>query len=301
MTAPRPPEQFAELPSGIRLCYTDEGEGTPILLVIGLGFQLIHWPRALIDALVGQGYRVIAFDNRDSGRSTYMRGRLPTLWQKLTRKAPKGAYDLGDMASDAAALLDHLSIARAHLVGMSMGGMIAQSMAARYPDRVSSLTSIFSTTGARKVGQPGLRMVLELSRKPAMDRDTFVARRMQVSRILGGPGFPPDPSEARETFALSFERGGVAQHAGAGRQIGAIIASGDRTAELAGISAPTLVIHGDRDPLVHPSGGAATARAIRGARHQTIEGMGHEITTALCPRLTDLIANHIKSTAGTTT
>jgi len=198
------------------------------------------------------------------------------------------------MAQDSVALLDHLGIERAHVVGMSMGGMIAQTMAARTPNRVASLTSIFSTTGARSVGQPGLRMMLELSRKPAMTRDAFVARRMVLSRFIGGRGFPNDAEEAREIFGRSFDRGGLAQHAGTGRQIGAIIASGDRTAELSGITAPTLVIHGDRDPLVHPSGGLATAKAIPGAQHRTIKGMGHEITTALSPQLAALIADHIQ-------
>lgn len=289
-------EQFADLPGGIRLCFTDEGDGAPILLIIGLGFQLVHWPRAFIDALVSAGHRVIAFDNRDSGRSTYLDGPVPSLMQKLTRRAPPGAYDLGDMARDSVALMDHLGLDRVHLVGMSMGGMIAQTIAARHPERVASLTSIFSTTGARKVGQPGLRMMLELSRKPETERAAFVERRMALSRFIGGKGFPADPEEARATFALSFDRGGLAQLAGTGRQIGAIIASGDRTAELANIQAPTLVIHGDRDPLVHPSGGRATAQAIRGARHETIAGMGHEISTALAPRLSGLITAHIQET-----
>ncbi|MEY8881311.1 alpha/beta fold hydrolase [Donghicola sp. XS_ASV15] len=287
-------EQFADLPSGIRLCYTDEGKGVPILLIIGLGFQLVHWPRAFIDALIAAGYRVITFDNRDSGRSTYLDGPVPNLRQKLFRRAPPGAYDLGDMALDSVALMDHLRLDQAHIVGMSMGGMIAQTIAARHPERVASLTSIFSSTGAKKVGQPGLRMMLELSRKPATDRTAFIERRMVLSRFIGGKGFPADPEEARETFALSFDRGGLAQFAGTGRQIGAIIASGDRTAELAKIHAPTLVIHGDRDPLVHPSGGRATAWAINGARHETITGMGHEITAALAPRLSALITTHIR-------
>ena len=290
-------ERFAELPGGMRLCFTDEGEGPPILLVIGLSFQLVHWPRALIDGLVAGGNRVIAFDNRDSGRSSYTDGPIPTLRRMLTRKAAPGSYDLGDMAGDAFGLLDALGIERAHVVGMSMGGMIGQVMAASRPERVLSLTSIFSTTGARKVGQPGLRMMLELSRRPSRDREAFIARRMRMSQLLGGRGFPADKAESEAIFARAWDRAGAKQQAGAGRQIGAIMASGDRTAALAGVRAPTLVIHGDRDPLVHPSGGEATARAIPGARHETVHGMGHEISTAVAPRLVGLIGENLARAA----
>ncbi|WP_158964416.1 alpha/beta fold hydrolase [Chachezhania sediminis] len=268
---------------------TDRGDGAPILMIIGLGFQLIRWPKALIDALAAGGHRVIAFDNRDSGRSTFATGPGPTLWQKLKKQAPGAQYDLSDMAGDAGGLLTHLGIDRAHVVGMSMGGMIGQVIAARYPTRVLSLTLIFSTTGSAQVGQPDLRVMLELARKPRTEKQAFIAQRFRVSGIIGGPGFPADPDEARETFALSFDRTGPEQYKGVARQIGAILASGDRTTE---ITTPTLVIHGDRDPLVHPSGGQATAHAIPGARHVTIAGMGHEITRSLSPTLANLILTH---------
>ena len=298
-------EQFAVLPNGISLCYRDlpatGGGGAqtdPILMTIGLSFQLIHWPEPLLDTLRVGGHRVIVFDNRDSGKSTFPDGPIPGLLQRLKREAPDGAYDLSDMAEDSILLLDHLQIARAHVVGMSMGGMIAQVMAARNPDRVSSLTSIFSSTGARKTGQPGLRMTLQLSRKPAKMREDFIERAVQTNGIIGGSGYAHEPQDLRATFGTAWDRAGRKMHAGVGRQLGAIFASGDRTKELAGIKAPTLVLHGDRDPLVAPSGGTATAKAIPGARHVTMDGMGHDIPASLAPRLSELILEHVRSAQG---
>lgn len=176
--------------------------------------------------------------------------------------------------------------------------MIAQVMAARHPDRVSSLTSVFSNTGARKTGQPGLRMTLQLSRKPAKTREEFVERAVQTNGIIGGSGYSHKPQDLRTTFGTAWDRAGRKMHAGVGRQLGAIFASGDRTMELSRVKAPTLVLHGHRDPLVHPSGGTATAKAISGARHVTVDGMGHDIPASLAPRLSELILEHVRSAQG---
>ncbi|MHB0777597.1 alpha/beta fold hydrolase [Halomonas sp. WWR20] len=285
-------DRFMELPSGIRLCYRDEGEGDPIVLIIGLGYQLIHWPEALIAALRESGRRVIRFDNRDSGRSSRIGGPEPSFWQKLRGKAPEGGYDLGDMATDTAGLMDHLGIDRAHVAGMSMGGMIGQVLAARHPKRIKSLTSIFSTTGARNVGQPSLRVMLQFAKSAPKTREEYIERNLQMLGLIGGPGFPSDPAVNREIFGMAWDRGAPDLHHATSRQIGAIYGSGDRTAEVKTISAPTLVIHGDSDPLVKPSGGEATAQAIPGARHVVVPGMGHEISPALSPHLAELILEH---------
>ncbi|RLQ86831.1 alpha/beta fold hydrolase [Notoacmeibacter ruber] len=288
-------DEFAKLPNGIDICYRDEGSGEPIVLIIGLSFQLIHWPRELISALIAGGHRVITFDNRDSGRSSYVTGRGPNLREMIFRKAPKDAYTLDDMSDDMLALMDHMGIDRAHFVGMSLGGMIAQVTAVKAPERVLSLTSIFSTTGARRVGQPSFRVAWQMSKKAARDRDTFIEHRVTMSDLIGGKGFPAEPAARRKLISDAWERGGPTQYRGTARQLAAIFASGDRTRELKTIDAPTLVIHGDRDSLVHPSGGRATAAAIPNARHVTIEGMGHELPPAVAPRLAELILSHVKS------
>ncbi|CUH38896.1 3-oxoadipate enol-lactonase 2 [Jannaschia seosinensis] len=241
---------------------------------------------------------MITFDNRDSGRSSRIDGPTPTVWQKLRGQAPQGAYDLGDMAEDAVALLDHLRIKRAHVVGMSMGGMIGQVVAARYPERTRTLTSIFSTTGARKFGQPSFWAMVQFAKPPATTRNAYVARNLQMLGLIGGAGFPSDREANRALFARAWDRGAPDLHMAMSRQIGAIYASGDRTAEVATIRVPTLVIHGDRDPLVAPSGGEATAKAIRGARHVSVPGMGHEISPSLAPHLADLILGHVGDRSG---
>lgn len=293
-------DKFVVLKNGVNLCYRDYGKssGDPILLVIGLGFQLIHWPGELIDTLCQNGHRVITFDNRDSGRSSRIDGPEPSLWQKLTGKAPRGAYGLDDMAEDAMQLLDHLDLDRAHVAGMSMGGMIAQVIAARYPERVKSLTSIFSTTGARKVGQPVPRLMLHFARPTEKSRDAYVEWNLKTIKLVGGPGFPSDPGMNRELFGQAWDRGAPDLVHAMSRQVGAIFKSGDRTDEVKTIQAPSLVIHGDRDPLVTPSGGEATAKAIPNAQHVVIPEMGHEISPALVPKLAELMLGHTRQHSG---
>jgi len=285
-------EQFCDVGRGITLCYETCGEPSapPALLVMGLGTQMIAWHEEFCRTLAGRGFHVIRFDNRDIGRSTHLSGAPPTVGQLLTR-SPRGArYLLADMAEDAAGLLRELSLAPAHVIGASMGGMIAQTLAARHPAAVRSLVSIMSNTGARLTGQPSLRVYPALLRPPSKSREAFIERMVGVFELIGSPGVPRDAEEIRELAGASYDR----DHdpAGPGRQLGAIVASGNRTEELRRITAPTLVIHGTADRMVSPSGGRATARAIPGARLLKVDGMGHDLPRALWPELIDAIAEH---------
>jgi pimeloyl-ACP methyl ester carboxylesterase len=286
-------ERFAKV-GDMELCYETFGDADapPLLLVMGLGTQMLAWRDGFCAMLADRGLRVVRFDNRDIGRSTHLRGvRPPTVWQLLRRDSRAAAYTLDDMADDAAGLLDALGIESAHVAGASMGGMIAQALAARHPARVLTLTSIMSTTGHRLKGQPALKVYpFFLARRPAT-RDEAVERAVKLFRVVGSPGFERDEADLRDLVARSFDRG-EGDASGTGRQLAAILASGDRTAALRQIRAPTLVIHGKADRLVRPSGGRATARAIPGARLVEIDGMGHDLPRALWPRLADLIVEH---------
>jgi pimeloyl-ACP methyl ester carboxylesterase len=291
-------DRFAELPSGIRLCYRVDGpdDGEPLLLIAGLAIDLASWPKRMVDGFVERGFRVIRFDNRDVGRSTFVDAPPPSRVQQLLAKPRPDAYDLGDMAEDARGLLDVLGIASTHVLGMSMGGMIGQTLATRHPDRVRTLTSVFSTTGSRRVGQPARSTILRLARPPARTREESVTRHLAMLRHIGSSAFPPDDAQERAYAAAAWDRiGSDAQRDhGVARQIQAIQASGDRTAELGRIAAPTLVVHGDTDRMVHPSGGRATARAIPGSRHVQIPGMAHHIAPGVVDRLVDLTTVHAR-------
>lgn len=285
-------DRYCILPEGNRVCYRLDGDpaGRPLVLIAGLTLDLTSWPAAMVDGLTGLGFRVIRLDNRDVGHSTWATTAPPGRLRQLARRPRKDGYDLGDMAADVVALLDHLGIDRAHLVGMSMGGMIAQTVAARYPGRALSLTSIFSTTGAPEVGQPAVSTLALLAKRPPRTRRAFIDRHVAMMKHLAGRGFPLDVEAAADYAGGAWDRGpGPCAGAGVARQINAIFKSGDRTAELARITAPTQVVHGDRDPIVHPSGGAATAAAIPGARHLTIPGMGHDLAPGVTGRLVAVI------------
>ncbi len=258
------------------------------LLVMGLGTQMIAWHEDFCRELAARGLYVVRFDNRDIGRSTHMSGRPPTVAQLLTRSSRAARYTLGDMADDAAGLLAELDLAPAHVIGASMGGMIAQTLAARHPQAVRSLVSIMSNTGSRRSGQPSLRVYPMFLRHPPRERAAFVAHMERVFATIGSPGLPRDGDDMRAIAAASYDRDHDPQ--GPGRQLAAIIAAGNRTAELQRILAPTLVIHGSADPLVAPSGGRATARAIPGAKLMMIPGMGHDLPRAAWPRIIDAIA-----------
>ena len=294
-------DRFVVLPSGVTICYRVDGpaDGPPLLLLAGLSLDLTSWPRRMIDGFTGCGLRVIRLDNRDAGRSTRVAAKPPTTLQQLLARPVPGAYDLADMAGDAHGLLEHLGIGRVHLAGMSMGGMIAQTLAAAHPDRVATLTSIFSTTGARRVGQPARSTLLRMAKRPAATVEEGVVRHLAMLRHIGSTHFPPDEAEERAWVEQLWARAaGRPNGANVARQIGAIQASGDRTAQLRTITAPTLVIHGDADRMVHPSGGRATAAAIPGARHVEITGLRHHLAPGVVDRLVELTAGHITSTTG---
>ncbi len=290
-----PGESFAELPNGITLAYETAGDPSdpPLLLIQGLGMQMIGWPDEFCEQLAAERFHVVRFDNRDVGHSTHVDSvRAPGLPQLATRRFGSDQYSLADMADDAALLLDELDIAPAHVVGISLGGMIAQTLAARHPDKVRTLTSMLSTTGHRLKGQPALSMLRLLLKQAPEEREAFVEHVTTVFEAIGSRGMPRDTDEVRELAGRSYDRG--TDPAGTGRQLGAILRSGNRTAELRRISAPTLVIHGTDDKLVRPSGGKATAKAIDQARLELIKGMGHDLPRAAWPRIVGGIAAHAR-------
>jgi pimeloyl-ACP methyl ester carboxylesterase len=286
-------ERLDDVGRGITLCSDSFGDPAdpPVLLVMGLGMQLIHWPEGFVAELVERGLFVVRVDNRDRGRSTHLpQIPPPGLRALLTRRFAPGQYTLADMAQDTVGLLDALALGSVHLVGASMGGMIAQTVAASHPQRVRSLVSIMSSTGSRRSGQPALGSYRLLLSPAPRDRDGFVAHQTRVLIGIGSPGAPPEP-ELPILVEQGYDRD--PDPSGTGRQLAAILASGDRTAALRTISAPTLVIHGSRDRLVTPSGGRATARAIPGARMLTIPGMGHDLPRVQWPRIATAIAEHV--------
>ncbi|WP_409182395.1 alpha/beta fold hydrolase [Amycolatopsis sp. VS8301801F10] len=290
------PDQYAALPSGITICFRDHGDPADpaILLVAGLGEDLTFWPVSFVDSLVARGFRVVTMDNRDVGQSTFVAAPPPALWRQLLARPRGDAYSLADMASDALGVLDHLGISRVHLVGRSMGGMIAQTVAAAEPARVLSLTSIFSTTGAKKVGQPALSTMRLLAAPPARTRTAAVRAHLRITSHIAGTGYPIDDAAEAAVAARGWDRAAGDLAEGTARQIQAIQASGDRTAQLSRITAPTLVLNGDRDLLVAPTGGAATVKAIRSAQHVVIPGMGHHIPEALVEPITQYVSEHAK-------
>ncbi|OEC91464.1 alpha/beta fold hydrolase [Acinetobacter sp. YK3] len=287
---------FCSLPDDRKICYRRFGNSgdEPLVLIAGLGLQLIYWPPNLIQLLVLYGYQVIVFDNRDVGRSSSILQPTPTRFQILLRRPNAKAYDLSDMANDLVYLLNHLNIHAAHLVGMSMGGMIAQTFAAKYPDRSISLTSIFSTTGALNVGQPNKFVSLLMLRKPVVHRKAWIKNYIYSAKYIGSTKFLMDRVALNDYAELAWQRSSKQSHEGVLRQIAAIMKSGDRTKELNKITAPTLVIHGDKDVLVSPSGGYATTKAIKGSRFVLIAGLGHFISADAVPVLFDLIIGHIQ-------
>ena len=284
-------ERFARI-RDVELCYEAFGDPADpaMLLVMGLGTQMVAWHEDFCAELAGRGYYVIRFDNRDVGRSSRVRGRPPTLLQLLRRDPKAAVYTLDDLADDAAALLDHLGIERAHVAGASMGGMVAQLLAIRHPGRVLSLASIMSNTGARWTGQPSVRLYPIFLRRPPRDREAFVDHTVALFNAIGSPSLQADEEELRRVAAVSYDRGH--DSAGPGRQLAAILAAPDRARELAKIRVPTVVIHGTRDRLVSPSGGRATAKAIPGARLVLIDGMGHDLPRAAWPRMIGAIADN---------
>lgn len=280
--------------NGIELVYEAFGDeaNPPVLLIMGLGVPRVGWDDRFCRALVERGLWVVRFDNRDVGESMHIRaGPRPDLGAALAGDTSSASYRLEDMADDTAALLEAVGIESAHIVGTSMGGMIAQSLAIRHPDRVRSLTSIMSTV-APTVGPPRQDAFEALLAPPAQSRDEHEQRVVDTWHVIGSPGFPFDEERlrtlARSTWDAGYDAEGIA------RQLLAILASDDRTAELRRIDVPTLVIHGDCDPLVQPEGGRATAEAIAGAELDIIEGLGHDLPVELYERFADCIAGLVQ-------
>jgi pimeloyl-ACP methyl ester carboxylesterase len=280
--------------NGIDIEYEVRGpqDGRPLLLIMGLGTQMIHWPDGFVDLLIDRGHRVVRFDNRDSGLSTSHDGTTVDLAALLTAvftgQQPSAPYLLDDMADDTAALLDALTWPSAHVVGASMGGMIGQALAIRHPERVRSLTSIMS---APEFVEPAPEMVSMLATPMPTDREAYIEAGVRVWHMLAGPGFPmteEDDDEARAIMALAYDRHHDPE--ATMRQLAAILASEPRTAALATLGVPALVIHGTGDRLIPPIGGQMTAAAIPGAEHVVIEGMGHDLPRGAWVRMVDAIS-----------
>ncbi len=282
--------------NGITIEYETYGEGEPLLLVMGLGGQLVAWPIDWVQRFVDLGFQVIRFDNRDVGLSTKMPGKPPgiarVLAAALSRRFAKSPYLLSNMADDAAALLDHLGIDRAHVVGISMGGMISQSLAIQHPQRVASLTSIMSNTGDRKNGRIHRSLYRPFLKTIAKTRDEAVAKGVEGFRLISGPHFSEDVAELRAILEAALARSW--DNEGTARQTMAITASPDRTSALGSLTVPTLVIHGLVDPLVMPSGGIATAKAIPGSRLLTFPDMGHDLPKVRWDEMIDAIVDNAR-------
>jgi pimeloyl-ACP methyl ester carboxylesterase len=295
------PPQIAKA-NGIDICYEIFGDANaePLLLIMGLGAQMIHWDDEFCRQLAARGFRVIRFDNRDIGKSARMTGgkRLTAfeLLKLRLLKIPVAApYRLIDMARDTVGLMDALGIRTAHLVGASMGGMIAQEVAISFPERVRSLTSIMSTTGNPRIPGPTREAAAVLMAPPPATKEEYFARFAQTWKILRNGSFPEDEALDPERARRTFERG--LNPPGVGRQLRAILASGSRKARLGNVRTPTLVIHGTVDPLVHPEGGRDTAASIPGAKLLMIEGMGHALPIRMWPQIIDAIDKHAHGAA----
>ncbi len=283
----------------IDIYYEDMGDPNhpAVLLIMGLGAQLLLWRKGFCEKLVDQGLRVIRYDNRDVGLSTKLTGRhtgarlLPRMARSFAGMRSPAVYTLEDMSDDAAALLDHLGIDRAHIVGGSMGGMIAQIVAARFPERTRTLGVIFSSNNQAGLPPPAPKQLRALLQRPAdATRDAVVANAIRVARIIGSPGYPAPEERLRADAIEGYER--AYYPAGIARHVAAVLGSGSLLHYDRRIKAPTVVIHGKADKLMRPSGGRAIARAIKGARLVLIDGMGHDLPE----QLWDQIVGELKTT-----
>ncbi len=283
--------------NGIKIVYDTFGEASapPLLLVGGLGQQMTGWEEEFCAQLAGRGYRVIRFDNRDIGLSTRFDEAgvpdiLALMQAAMQGEAVKAPYTLRDMADDAVGLLDGLGIESAHVVGVSMGGMISQTIAIHHPQRVSTLTSIMSTTSDPSLPPPTPEAAAILVTPAPTDRAGYLDHAVRTWQVLNGPGFPFDEARTREKAGRAFDRG--SSPTGTARQLAAVMASGSRRDALQSVAIPTLVIHGNGDSLVPVEGGIDAANSVPGAELLVIEGMGHELPVLAWPQIMDAIARH---------
>lgn len=274
------------------ICYEDMGDENhpPVLLIMGLGAQLLLWRKGFCEKLVDQGLRVIRYDNRDVGLSTKLTGRragaglLPRMARSFLGMRSPAVYTLEDMADDATALLDHLGIDHAHIVGGSMGGMIAQVFAARFPQRTKTLGVLFSSNNQPLLPPPGHQQLRALLQRPAdATQEAIIANAIRVAEIIGSPGYPAPQERLRADAIEGYDR--AYYPAGIARHFAAVLGSGSLLRYDRQISAPTVVIHGKADKLMRPFGGRAIARAIKGARLVLIDGMGHDLPEQLWDKL----------------
>jgi pimeloyl-ACP methyl ester carboxylesterase len=277
--------------NGIEVAYQEIGEedGEPLLLIMGLATQMLAWDEEFCAMLAKRGFRVVRFDNRDVGRSTKIDSAgLPKRTDMLLGRRRTAPYLLRDMGDDTTGLMDHLGIESAHLVGASMGGMIAQTVAIRRPERVRSLVSMMSSTGSRWLGLPTWKAFGTLFARPGAGREAAIDHTVRIFRAIGSPGYPMDEAHFRELAAASYDRSH--SRSGVARQLHAITASGDRTVALRKLRVPATVLHGASDPLIRSTAGRATARAIRGSHLRIFEGMGHDLPPELWPDFAEEIS-----------
>jgi pimeloyl-ACP methyl ester carboxylesterase len=278
--------------NGIEIAYQEAGDpaGEPLLLVMGLATQMLAWDEAFCAMLAERGFRVVRFDNRDIGGSTKIDSAgVPRRADMLLGRRSTAAYLLREMAADTTGLMDHLGIESAHLVGASMGGMIAQTVAIYRPQRVRSLVSIMSSTGNRWLGLPAWSAFGTLFARPGEGREEAIEHTVRTFRTIGSPGYPMDERRVRALAGASYDRSH--SRAGIARQLHAVTASGDRTAALERLRLPATILHGGSDPLIRPAAGRATAKAIRDSHLRVFDGMGHDLPRQLWPEFVDEIAN----------
>jgi pimeloyl-ACP methyl ester carboxylesterase len=289
-------EQYIDV-KGIRIAYDQFGDIShpAILLIMGLGTQMTSWPETFCQGLADKGYRVLRFDNRDIGLSSKMHNAKTPGLMKMMLYAKLGLtievpYTLIDMANDAVGLMNGLNIEKAHIIGASMGGMIAQLVAAHYPERTLSLTSIMSTSGRRSLPGPSLKILRQMAKRPANNEEAYLDSAMQLWALIGSPDYLPTPQELRKRIRINYQRSYYPP--GYIRQVAAIAASGDRVELLKKINTPTLIIHGRSDQLVPEKCGIDTAQLIPNAQLELIDGMGHDLPQPLLARFIDLINSY---------
>jgi pimeloyl-ACP methyl ester carboxylesterase len=284
-------ELYAPVASGVELCYQTFGspDGDPLVLVMGLGGPMNWWDPELCTLLAEAGFHVVRYDNRDTGRSSRLEGRVTRgqLVRSFLGQGGRAPYTLSDLADDAFGLMDHLGWDSAHVVGVSMGGMIVQTMAIEHPERVRSMTSIMSTLGKRTVGWQHPSLLPQLIGPRQAGREAYVASSAKMWQLIGSPGYPSDEDKVRKRAEETFDRGISAS--GVMRQMVAILNQPVRSRQLAGLTMPVAVVHGSADKMVHVSGGRATARAVPGAELVVIDGMGHDLPSELFGTFTDVI------------